>query len=265
MNVWNLNPAIVSLGPLEIRWYGLVYALGFLLAWWILRQAARAGRIPNLTEKAAEDYVLLLIIGSIIGARLLYVIVYNPAYYLSNILEIPAVWHGGLSIHGGLLGAALVTWHWCKKRHVNFYSIADTLVAPLSLVLVFGRLANYANGELWGLPSNARWCVVFPHVDDACRHPSQIYEALYSYALFLILFALSETKRLATGVLFWTFITLYGAFRFLVTFTRALDPTDPGILWLSLGQWLSLAMVVAGLWWFWQLKRTGHPILSGER
>ena len=261
MITWDLSPVIVAVGPFQLRWYGLVYALGFLLAWWILRQAARQGHIPNLTEKLAEDYILLLVMGSILGARLAYVALYNPAYYAAHLTRIPAVWEGGLSIHGGLLGAVLVTRYWTSKHQINFYHIADAIVTPLAFALVFGRLANWANGELWGRPSQVPWCVVFPHVDEACRHPSQLYESLYSYALFWILFLLGETKRLAAGVLFWTFITLYGCFRFLVTFTRALDPTDPGLVGLSIGQWLSAAMVLAGLWWLWRVKRTGHPLV----
>lgn len=260
MVTWDLSPAIAAIGPFELRWYGLVYALGFTLAWWALRKEARAGRIPNLTEKLAEDYTLLLIMGSIIGARLAYVLLYNPAYYWNHLLEVPAVWQGGLSIHGAIIGGTLLTWFWTRKQKINPYQVLDTLVLPLALSLVFGRLANYANGELWGTVTAVSWCVVFPHVDNLCRHPSQLYESLYSLGLFLVLLGVSQWRRLAPGVLFWAFIGLYGLARFLVTFTRALDPTDPGLLGLSIGQWLSLSMIAVALWWFNRVRRSGHPL-----
>ena len=163
-------------------------------------------------------------------------------------------------MHGGLLGAILVSWYFCKKHKINFYQLADLLVVPFALVLVFGRIANFINGELWGTRTSVPWCVQFPGA-EGCRHPSQIYEALYSYALFWILALMQESKRFVHGVVFWTFILLYGAFRFLTTFFRELDPTDPGILGLGIGQWLSLAMIVAALWWLWQVKKTGHPLV----
>jgi phosphatidylglycerol---prolipoprotein diacylglyceryl transferase len=264
MIIWDLNPVAFSLGPVQIRWYGIVYALGFLLGHYVLRKAAREKLIPNLTEKLAEDFILLLMMGSIIVSRLTEVLVYNPVYYFHNPLEIPAVWHGGLSIHGGLIGAVLVTIYFCKKYKINFYKIADILVVPLALVLVFGRLTNYVNGELWGRKTDVSWCVVFPGA-EGCRHPSQLYEALYSYVLFVILLVMQEMKRFADGVIFWSFVFFYGLFRFVVTFYREFDPGDPGILGISIGQWLSLLMIAAALCWFWLMKRSGHPLTLKKR
>jgi len=260
MIIWNLNPVAFSIGPLAVRWYGIVYALGFLLGYWVLRQAAKRKLIERLTVRLAEDYILLLMLGSIIVARFTYVIVYNPLYYLQNPLEIPAVWHGGLSIHGGLLGAVIVTFYFCRKHRISFYRMADTLVVPLALVLVYGRIANYVNGELPGRVTSVPWCVQFPGV-SGCRHPSQIYEALYSYALFWILFAMTQTKRFADGVIFWSFILLYGTMRFIVTFYRDFDPTDPAWLGISLGQWLSFVMVIAALLWFVTMKKQGRSLV----
>ncbi len=255
MITWNANPIAFSAGPIEVRWYGLVYAIGFLIAYFVLRAAAKKNLIRNLTEKNAEDYILWLMLGSILGSRLIYVLVYNPGFYFSHLLEIPAVWHGGLSIHGGLLGAAVATIIFCKKNKTSFYAIADILVLPLAFVLIFGRLANYANAELYGRITNVAWCVTFPGA-DSCRHPSQLYEALYSYILFITLLIVQEFKTLKKGTLFWLFITLYGAFRFMTTFYREFDPTDPAILGLSIGQWLSLTMVIAGIIWFMQKNVT---------
>ncbi len=126
MITWDLSPAIATIGPFELRWYGLVYALGFTLAWWALRQEARKGAIPHLTEKLAEDYTLILIMGSILGARLTYVLLYNPVYYWHHILEIPAVWQGGLSVHGAIIGGTMVTWFWARKQKINPYQVLDT-------------------------------------------------------------------------------------------------------------------------------------------
>lgn len=243
MLIWDLNPILLSLGPLEIRWYGLVYALGFILGYYVLK------RSQVLTKKQAEDYIFLLVMGSIIMARLFYVFVYNPSYYLSNLGQIPAVWQGGLSIHGGLLGAVLVTWYFCRKHGIGPYDIVDRLVAPLALVLVFGRMANYVNGELPGTTTSVPWCVMFPGV-EGCRHPSQLYEAGYSLLLFFILYLLGFSKSLQKGVLTWTFIGLYGLFRFLTTFFRLPDPSDPVLLGIAIGQWLSLIMVALSVAWF---------------
>lgn len=259
MIIWDLNPALLNIGPLEIRWYGLVYVLGFFLGYFVLKTAAKNKLIPNLTEKLAEDYVFLLMMGSIIAARVVYVIAYNPLYYLHHILEIPAVWRGGLSIHGGLIGAIIVTIYFCRKHRINFYKIADILVVPLALVLVFGRLANYANGELYGRKTSVSWCVQFPYA-DGCRHPSQIYEALYSYVLFFILLALQQSKKFVDGVVFWSFIFFYGVFRFIVTFFREFDPSDPALAGLSIGQWLCILMMLAALIWFRAMHKTKHPL-----
>jgi phosphatidylglycerol:prolipoprotein diacylglycerol transferase len=261
MFTWALDPVAFSIGPVAVRWYGIVYALGFLLAYFILKRQADQGTVKNLTGKLAEDFILLLMMGSILMSRLFYVVFYNPMYYLRHVLEIPAVWHGGLSIHGGFLGAVLVTWWFCKKHRINFYALADTLVVILAFVLIFGRVANFLNAELYGRVTDVAWCVNFPGA-DGCRHPSQLYEALYSLALFLILIAMRASARFSDGVQFWSFIALYGTFRFLVTFFREFDPTDPAILALSIGQWLSILMILVAGWWFLMMRKTGHAFVK---
>lgn len=259
MIIWDLDPIAFSAGPLEVRWYGIVYALGFLLGYFVLRQAAKHKLLENLTEKLAEDYILLLMMGGLLMSRLFHVAFYDPVYYFHHILEIPAVWRGGLSIHGGLLGAVLVTWYFCKKHKINFYKMADLLVVPLTFVFIFGKITNYANAELWGKKTDASWCVVFPTA-DGCRHPVQLYEALYGYALFWILLLMQESKRFASGVIFWTFILLYGALRFLTNYFREPEAGEGVLLGISVGQWLSLAMALVALWWFFAMWRTKHPL-----
>jgi phosphatidylglycerol:prolipoprotein diacylglycerol transferase len=253
MIIWDLNPVAFSIGPLEIRWYGIVYAAGFLLAYWLLRKAAREHTIKNLTVRHVDDYLLWLMLGSILCARLVHVIT-DAAYYYYHPSQIPAVWQGGLSFFGGLLGAALVTLWFTRRHKIRFYQMADLLVLPYALFLMFGRLANYANGELWGTRTDVAWCVQFPNV-EGCRHPSQLYEALYSYVLFFTLLLLQETRKLREGVLFWSFVLLYGIFRFFENFFRELEPTDPGILGLSTGQWFCLVMVLVAAFWFVQHRR----------
>ncbi len=249
MITWNLDPVLLSIGPLEIRWYGLVYALGFLLGWYILRKAVKEKQIKNMTIKDAEDYIFLLILGSILMARIFHCFVFSPEYYLANPGQIIAIWNGGLSIHGGLLGAGLVSWWFCKKRNIRLWRLADIAILPLVLVYGFGRIVNYVNGELWGKITDVPWCVNFPGV-EGCRHPSQIYQAIGAFITFTILVILRETKKLREGVLFWGFILLNGIFRFFITIFRAPDYGEFVFLGITTGRWLSLLMIVIAVYWF---------------
>jgi len=248
----SLSPVIFSLGPFALRWYSLVYVLGFLLAYWLLRQIAKEGRIKNLDEEGVEEFVTWLILCSIIMARLTYVIVYNPAYFLATPWKVIAVWEGGLSFHGGFLGAILAGLWFCRKRKVRFYDLGDFLVVPFSLILVFGRLANFVNGELPGRVTSVPWCINYSRY-EGCRHPSQFYEAGKNLLLFFVLLALYAKeewrKKLKAGSIFWLFIILYGLGRFLTDFWRAPDPTDFTLAstGLLVGQWLSLAMGLTGV------------------
>lgn len=260
MIIWDANPIAFSLGPLAVRWYGLVYALGFLLGYWVLHEAAKHKRIPNLTEKLVEDYIMFLMLGSILMARLVQVIIYDPVYYAHNLLEIPAVWHGGLSIHGGLLGAIIVTAYFCKKYKIKFYAIADVAVVPLALVFVFGKLANFANAELYGTKTDTSWCVLFPGI-EGCRHPMQIYEALYGYVLFITLLFMQESKRFADGVIFWSYLLIYGIFRFIVNFWRVPESGEAVFFNISTGQWLSLIIVLTALVWFGMMVKNRRSLM----
>lgn len=257
MYVHNLDPVIFAIGPLAVHWYGLVYALGFLFAYWYVGRAAKEKRIA-LTPKQADDFVFWMIILSIVTARLAYVFIYNPSFYFDNPLKIFAVWEGGLSFHGGLAGAALALWRTQKKTGVRFYQIADLLVIPFAFVLVFGRLANFINGELPGRITDAVWCVQFPGY-DGCRHPSQLYEAGKNLLVFVTLLLMNSWEpirsRLKEGTLFWSFVILYGLGRFLTDFYRAPDPTDPLFLGILLGQWLSLAMTIIGAWFLYKMHK----------
>lgn len=243
MFTYNINPVLLDLGPLEIRWYGLFYVIGFAFGIWYLRKYSK------LTKEQVYDFFTYLILGSIIGARLFYMIVYNYSFYLSNPLKIFAVWEGGMSFHGGLLGAIIVSLWFCRKNKINFYYLGDILVVPLSLALFLGRIGNFINGELYGRVTDVWWC--FDFGDGKCRHPSQLYEAGKNLLNGIILFGLSKNKKLKEGTLFWGFWILYGFFRFNIEFFRQPDLQigDYGIflLGLSMGQILSGSMFIIGI------------------
>lgn len=253
MFIHNINPVLVNLGPFEIRYYGLVYVIGFLLAYFILKILAKNGKIKNINSRKVDDLIIYLIIGVIVGARIFEILFYEPAFYFSNPLEMFMIWHGGLSFHGGLVGIIIATLFFCKKNKVKFYDLADVLVIPAALMLGFGRIANFINGELWGTITNVPWCVKFQGV-EGCRHPSQIYEALKNFFIFFVLIFLNKNKakyKLKKGTIFWIFVLLYGILRFITNFWR----DDPRILGISMGQFLSLIMIVVAAVFLWKIRR----------
>jgi len=238
----NLNPIIFDFGPLEIRWYGLMWVLGFLVTYFYVRTAARK-KIISLSDKEVDDLVILLTVAILIGARLFEVLVYRPSYYFSNPLQILAIWRGGLSFHGGLVGIIAGMWWYCKKKKLSFLKLADVFVVPLALAQAFGRIGNFINGELWGRITNVPWAFKFPNA-EGFRHPSQLYEVGYNLVIFGILYPL-RNKKYREGTLLAWFLVLYSVFRFLNEFVREPDyllgPLTPG-------QWLNIPMLLAGLW-----------------
>lgn len=244
MFVHTIDPTLISIGPLSIQYYGLFYALGFVLAFFILHHFSKKKKL-DLTEDEISDYLLYIIIGTIVGARLVYVFIYNAGYYFSNPSDIIAVWKGGLSFHGGFVGAIVAGYVFCKKHRKSFLQLADYSVIPLALGLVFGRIANFINAELYGRETSVSWCVVFPQGGDACRHPSQLYESFKNLIIFLVLWFVSG-KKVKQGTLFGLFIVLYGILRFSVEFFREADIQLGYFLGLTMGQILSLLMVILG-------------------
>lgn len=253
----SFSPVIVSLGPFALRWYSLVYVLGFLVGYWLFLWVARRGLVQGFGTSDAEALVTAVLLGMLVGARLTYAIVYNPLYYLAAPWKIFFLWEGGMSFHGGFLGALLAGWYYCKRHHLPFRALADFAVLPLSLFLVFGRIANFINGELVGrlAAPEARWCIEYPDnpLIEGCRYPSQFFEAGKNLLVFLILLVLSAKRSLfqwlREGALFWLFWILYGFGRFVTDFWRAPDPTDFTLATTGLlvGQWLSLFMALAGV------------------
>ncbi len=246
--VHDISPLLFSLGPLNIRYYGLVYMVGFLLVFYLLRRAAR-NKTLALGEDALERFVLLLIAGVVVGARLFEVLIYNPGHYLSNPLEILQVWKGGLSFHGGLAGVLFVTWLFSRKQgRPTFFTLTDMLVLPALAMLAFGRLANFINGELYGGVTDAAWGVRF-HGAEGYRHPTQIYESFKNALSFGILFFI-HSFRPRTGVLTSAFLIAYGSFRFVIEFFK--DYGEYGYKTLSLdalnvAHLLCLIMIVVGI------------------
>jgi phosphatidylglycerol:prolipoprotein diacylglycerol transferase len=240
MFVHNIDPALATIGPLEIRWYGLMYVIGFILAYFIMK------KISSLKKEDIENVLVYAGISGIIFARLFYVFIYNASFYLANPLEIFAVWHGGLSFHGGLVGALFGIYLFSKKHKKNFLELLDIMSIPFALALGLGRIGNFINGELYGRITNVPWCVNFQDA-EGCRHPSQIYESLYSFLIFGILWFLKDKKR-NQGMLAAVFIILYAVFRFVTEFFRMPDPQLGFIaLGLSMGQILSILMFILGI------------------
>lgn len=253
----NIDPVAVSLGPLKIHWYGLMYLLGFAGGWWL--GIYRAGR-PNSGWKRTEvgDVLFYIALGVILGGRLGYVLFYKPVYYFFHPLEIFAVWQGGMAFHGALIGVILAFAWYARQTQRTFFAVAD-FVAPLTpLGLGAGRIGNFINQELWGKVTDVPWGMVFRTGGPLPRHPSQLYEfALEGVALFLILWLYSSRPRPA-GSVSGLFLICYGLFRFFIEFFRVPDE-HLGYLaldWVTMGQILSVPMILAGVALFvWSRRR----------
>jgi phosphatidylglycerol:prolipoprotein diacylglycerol transferase len=258
----HIDPVFLRIGPLEFRWYGLMYILSFIAAYFVIRNRSRRLNLP-LSNDDIADLVFTVALGIILGGRTGYILFYNLSYYLAHPLRVFAVWEGGMSFHGGLTGAIVAGVWYARKKHLPFFRLADVcfLTAPIGLLL--GRLGNFINGELYGRVTTVPWGIVFPTGGDLPRHPSQLYEAILEGPVtFSILWLISRKER-PGGVVFWTFITLYGLFRFSVEFFREPD-AQLGYLvgGLSMGQLLSAPMCIVGLAciaWCYRRNRQAGP------
>ncbi len=241
-----IDPEIVRIGPLAVRWYGMMYLLGFASSYLLVRlQIRRKGLdVPVDFEGSLYSY---LIAGLLIGARLGYVIFYDLSVYIRKPLEVFAVWHGGMSFHGGLVGALVAGILFCRKTGVDFWQTADLVIVTAPIGLGLGRLGNFINGELFGRVSNVPWAMVFPEGGPLPRHPSQLYEFLLEGVLLFIILWRAKDRGLSSGVLTSLFIILYGLFRFSVEFFRQPDPQVGFVIgFLTMGQILSSCMILAG-------------------
>ena len=246
-----INPVALNLGPFEIHWYGIMYLFAFIGFLWLGKVQIRNRPWLSWNEQILDDAFFYGAIGVILGGRLGYILFYQLQYYMHQPMEIMAVWKGGMSFHGGFLGVIIAMLFLAKKYKISLLSILDFIAPLVPLGLAFGRIGNFINAELWGRPTQFILGMIFPNVDDIPRHPSQLYESFFEgLILFLALWIYSNQKR-KTGQISALFLMLYGAFRFFIEFTREPDQFL-GLLFLnlSMGQWLSIPMIVAGIYLF---------------
>jgi len=259
------DPVAFEIGPVAVRWYGLMYLAGFVLFVVLGKRRARQNLLTGWHPRDVDDMLFYGVFGVILGGRLGYVLFYKPMYYLEHPLEIFAVWQGGMSFHGGLLGVLIALWLYARKRGKRWLDVTDFVAPLVPLGLAAGRLGNFINGELWGRPTNADWGMVFPQVDNVLRHPSQLYQfALEGVLLFVILWSFASRPR-PMGAVSGLFLLGYGAMRFVAEYAREPDAFLGTLaLGLTMGQWLSVPMIVAGLvMMLWAYARAGkaHPTI----
>ena len=247
MLTWNIDPVLFEFGPFEIRYYGIIFALALLLAYFLLRHICTQ---KKLSIELLDEGFLFAVLGLIIGARFGHIVFYNLDYYLSNPLQIIKVWEGGLSSHGAAIGAfiAYLIFLWKnKKSHksLKFFSYLDPMAVAATIPIGLVRLGNFFNSEIVGRPSDLPWAVTFPRVDDIARHPSQIYEFLIGLFLFLVFFSFHKKKQ-KPGFFFGLLLTLYFPLRFLVEFFKEYPSYDWAFN-LTTGQLLSIPFFLIGL------------------
>ena len=255
----HIDPVIVQIGPLAVRWYGMMYVAGFGLSYLLLLyQVGR--RSVAVTRAQIDDLYFYLILGLLVGARLGYVIFYNLPFFLEHPVEIFVLWHGGMSFHGGLIGAFLAGYVGIRRKKIDFWKAADLIIPTAPVGIGLGRLGNFINGELYGKPSDVPWAMIFPEGGPVARHPSQLYEAfLEGLLLFLILWFYKDKKK-RDGDVFALFLICYGFFRTFCEFFREPD-VQVGYIFgiITMGQILSLSMVCIGLFLkYGYLRRRGR-------
>jgi phosphatidylglycerol:prolipoprotein diacylglycerol transferase len=252
------NPVALQLGPVAIHWYGITYLVAFALFLALTRQRLRHDPYARQAEiwnpAAVEDLLFYGVLGVVLGGRLGYCLFYKPGYYMAHPLEIMAIWQGGMSFHGGMLGVIVAMAVWARRKGLSWLTVTDFIAPCVPTGLASGRVGNFINGELWGRPADPSlpWAMVFPQSGDATpRHPSQIYQfALEGLLLFVLLWWFARRPR-SVGVVSGAFLVGYGSLRFVAEYFREPD-AFLGVLALnlSMGQWLCLPMVVGGglLW-----------------
>ena len=257
------DPIAIQLGPVAIHWYGLMYLLGFAAVWLLGRRRIKRGQ-SDFTLRELEDIIFYSVIGVVIGGRLGYALMYKPGHYLTHPLEIFQIWEGGMSFHGGLIGVILVLLWYARRQQRHFLEIGDFIAPMIPLGLAAGRWGNFVNGELWGRPTDLPWGMVFPYAGPVTRHPSQLYEMIFEGLLLFALLWWYSSKPRKRGQVSALFLIGYGTARFLVEFTR--EPDDfLGLIaaGLSMGQLLSLPMVLIGALIFWKSTERSSPARTG--
>lgn len=240
------NPIAFNIGSLEIRWYGIIYSLAFLLGILI---AAKLAKKRNISKDLIYDFAIWLIPSAVIGARIGHILG-NLDYYAKNPLEIIAIWHGGVALYGGILGAIIAAIIFCKKKNIKFYDLGDIFVIPLAFGTIFGRIGNFINQELYGKVTNLPWGVEFENVPGK-RHPTQIYEAIGNLVIFGILLILWR-KNLKAGTIFWSYLGIYSFIRFFAEFLREGDVLFLGLTTMQI---LSIPLFVVSVYFIYRLNK----------
>jgi phosphatidylglycerol:prolipoprotein diacylglycerol transferase len=246
----HINPDIFRIGPVQVRWYGLMYVLGFLASYLLIPRQARSKAI-GLVGSTMDTFIFYIFIGLLAGARLGYILFYqyhDLGAFLHDPVEIIAVWHGGMSFHGGLLGCVIAGWLFCRVKKMPFWAVADSAIVTAPIGLGLGRIGNFINGELYGRPTHVPWAMIFPGGGPIPRHPSELYEAFMEGAVLFTLLWILRKKSFRDGMMVAFFLIFYGTFRFILEFFREPDPQLGFVLGpFTMGQLLCAAMVLAGL------------------
>jgi phosphatidylglycerol:prolipoprotein diacylglycerol transferase len=245
------NPIAIELGPLAVRWYGLMYLAGFVAFLWLGKRRAAVQSWHGINGQDLDDLLFYGVLGVVLGGRLGQVLFYEPGYYLSHPAEILAVWKGGMAFHGGFLGVLVAMALWARKTGRTFFQVTDFIAPLVPLGLMAGRIGNFINGELWGRVADPTlpWVMIFPQVDRLPRHPSPLYQAAGEGLLLFIILWLFSARQRAPRQVSGMFLIGYGVLRFVAEYFREPDHGIFGLSYtVSMGQWLSLPMVLAGFW-----------------
>ncbi|WP_276498148.1 prolipoprotein diacylglyceryl transferase [Pontibacter litorisediminis] len=264
---WNVDPEIFHLGPLSIRWYGLLFALGFIIGQRILTKIYVA---EGRTEGDVDVITIYMIVGTVVGARLGHTLFYSPEYYLSNPIEILKIWEGGLASHGATIGILLALWLFSRKYEFDYMWVLDRIVIVVALGGALIRLGNLMNSEIFGHPTDLPWGFIFERQNEYShvpRHPTQLYESLSVFLLFVLLYWLWKKYKgaLPRGLLFGIFVTALFTFRFLVEFLKEDQVAKEATMALNIGQLLSIPLIIAGLFILLRVWQNPKPALPGGR
>ncbi len=246
----NIDPVLIEIGPFALRWYALAYIFGLILGWRYVRHLAKfPPRVASAND--VDDFLLWATVGVVLGGRIGYIVFYNLDFYIDNPLRIFEIWRGGMSFHGGMLGVIVAVIVFCRRRNIPLLGFADLIACATPIGLFLGRVANFINAELVGRTTDVPWGVIFPGEDPVSRHPSQLYQAFLEGLVLLIVLNLlwqREPVRTRAGVLSGCFLLGYGLFRMVGELFREPD-IQIGFLAFgtTMGQWLSLPMIAAGV------------------
>ncbi len=253
-----IDPVLFSIGPIHVRWYGIMYLLGFIGCYFLLQKQERSKQI-GLLGATAQDLIFYLAVGVIAGGRLGYILFYeynDLLAYIKNPLEIIATWHGGMSFHGGLIGCVITAWIFSRRRKMPFAVLADSVIVTCPIGLGLGRLGNFINAELLGRPSDVPWAMIFPAGGPIPRHPTQLYEALAEGLLLFIIMWRLRKKPFKDGMMVGFFLLFYGILRFIIEFFKEPDPQIGFLLtYFTMGQILCIAQIAAGVVLIFYLNR----------